>query len=99
MKNIGNTQERMNIIQQTVLLNKEEFKSLEYFIGYKADVVYVQPKQALNELKEIGDYQAQRIQELNNENTHIKTTIQTMIKNERTAIGQSVLQQLWEQIQ
>ena len=50
MKNIGNTQERMNIIQQTVLLNKEEFKSLEYFIGYKADVVYVQPKQALNEL-------------------------------------------------
>ena len=36
---------------------------------------------------------------LHEENTHIKNTIQTMIKNERTAIGQSVLQQLWEQIQ
>ena len=57
-----------------------------------------QYKQALNELKEIGDYQAQRIQELNNENTHIKTTIQTMIKNERTQMGQSVLKQLLEAI-
>ena len=36
---------------------------------------------------------------LHEENTHIKNTIQTMIKNERTQIGQSVLQQLWEQIQ
>ena len=39
------------------------------------------------------------LNELHEENTHIKNTIQTMKNNERTQIGQSVLQQLWEQIQ
>ena len=58
-----------------------------------------QLKEGLKELKEIGDYQAQRIQELNNENQHIKNTIQTMKETERTQMGQSVLKQLWEQIQ
>ena len=39
------------------------------------------------------------LNELNNENTHIKQTIQDMINTERTAIGKSVLKQLWEAIQ
>lgn len=33
------------------------------------------------------------------ENTNIKHTIKTMIKTERTELGQSVLKQLWEQIE
>ena len=58
-----------------------------------------QLKSALKELKEIGDYQADRIRELDDENEHIKQTIKTMINTERTQLGQSVLQQLWEAIQ
>ena len=36
---------------------------------------------------------------LHDENNHIKQTIQDMMENERTEIGQSVLRQLWEAIQ
>ena len=36
--------------------------------------------------------------ELISENRHIKKTIQTMLINERTAIGKSVLKQLWNAI-
>lgn len=34
-----------------------------------------------------------------NEIIHIKTTIKTMMENERTELGRSVLKQLWEAIQ
>ena len=37
--------------------------------------------------------------ELLEENEHIKHTIKTMMENERTELGQSVLKQLWEQIE
>ena len=37
------------------------------------------------------------LNELNNENNHIKQTIQEAYKNERTSIGKSVLKQLLEQ--
>ena len=37
--------------------------------------------------------------ELIHENRHIKNTIQTMLINERTRLGKSVLKQLWEAIQ
>lgn len=39
------------------------------------------------------------VNNLHNENEHIKHTIQTMLKNERTHIGRNTLQQLWEAIQ
>ena len=38
-------------------------------------------------------------EDLEKENQYIKNTIQTMLNNERTHIGQSVLKQLWEVIQ
>ena len=50
MKNTEDMQVQTNTIQQTVQLSEEEFKSLEYFIGYKADIVYAQPEQAKNDL-------------------------------------------------
>ena len=40
-----------------------------------------------------------KIKELSEENEHIKHTIKTMIETERTELGQSVLKQLWEQIE
>ena len=39
------------------------------------------------------------LNELNNENTHIKTTIKNMMESERTTLGKSVLKQVWEAIQ
>lgn len=40
-----------------------------------------------------------RNQKLFDENKHIKQTIHDMMENERTELGQSILKQLWEQIQ
>ena len=40
-----------------------------------------------------------RLNELNDENQHIKNTIKEMLDNERTEIGKSVLKQLMEVIQ
>ena len=54
---------------------------------------------ALNGIPCTARHCVSELNALHEENTHIKTTIQTMIKNERTQMGQSVLQQLWEQIQ
>lgn len=63
-------------------------------------------KSALKELKEIGDYQADRIQELNDENEQLKKQLEsehTMLDNaillERTRMGQSALKQYKEAIQ
>ena len=39
------------------------------------------------------------LNELHEENEHIKHTIKTMMKTERTELGRSVLKQLWEAIQ
>ena len=39
------------------------------------------------------------LNELAEENQHIKQTIKTMMENERTELGRSVLKQLWEAIQ
>ena len=38
------------------------------------------------------------LNELAEENQHIKHTIKTMMENERTELGRSVLKQLWEAI-
>ena len=38
------------------------------------------------------------LNELHEENTHIKTTLNNMIQSERTELGRSVLKQLKEQI-
>ena len=46
-----------------------------------------------------GDDVINRMNELNDENQHIKNTIKEMLDNERTEIGKSVLKQLWEVIQ
>ena len=46
----------------------------------------------------IESYQ-NRNQKLFDEKEHIKHTIKTMIETERTELGQSVLKQLWEQIE
>lgn len=40
-----------------------------------------------------------RLNQLNEENEHIKQTIKDMINTERTELGRSVLKQLWEAIQ
>lgn len=40
-----------------------------------------------------------RLNELEDENQHIKNTVKEMLDNERTEIGKSVLKQLWEVIQ
>lgn len=45
--------------------------------------------------KEVVD----KLNELNNENTHIKNTIQEQYNNERTQIGKNTLKQLIEAIQ
>ena len=39
------------------------------------------------------------LNELAEENEHIKQTIKNMLENERTELGRSVLKQLWEQLQ
>ena len=39
------------------------------------------------------------LNELNDENTHIKNTIKEMYNNERTELGKSTLKQLLEQIE
>ena len=53
----------------------------------------------IKELKEIGDYQADRIQELTEENMNLEDRIKEAYENERTTLGRSVLKQLLEAIQ
>ena len=55
----------------------------------------------LSQLIERDDYDkiVDLLNELNNENTHIKTTIKNMMESERTTLGKSVLKQLWEAIE
>jgi hypothetical protein len=53
----------------------------------------------LNRLTEENERLNVSRDELINENRHIKNTIQTMLINERTRLGKSVLKQLWEAIQ
>ena len=55
------------------------------------DLIYV-------DKKELGRL-IESYQQLEKENEHIKITIKTMMENERTELGQSVLRQLWEAIQ
>lgn len=46
-----------------------------------------------------ADKIVEKMNELNDENEYIKTTIQSMLESERTEIGKSVLKQLIEAIQ
>ena len=78
---------------------KEVYWTVEY-------VQVVKLVKLLNELHEENKEQkrAMRIAEhyneqLENEIIHIKTTIKTMMENERTELGRSVLKQLWSAIQ
>ena len=52
--------------------------------------------------KEDAEYELlhlkEKYEELLKENEHIKHTIKTMIKTERTELGKSVLKQLWDNI-
>ena len=50
-------------------------------------------------LDSYGEEIEELLNELNDENTHIKNTIKEMYNNERTALGRSVLKQLLEAIQ
>ena len=57
-------------------------------------------RKRLYDLKTIDGFISIRdlLNELNNENRHIKTTLNNMIQSERTELGRSVLKQLKEQI-
>ena len=46
-----------------------------------------------------AEWLCELLNELNDENTHIKNTIKEMYNNERTELGKSVLKQLLEAIQ
>ena len=54
---------------------------------------------ALNDFDRANRQLNESRDELIRENRHIKGTIQSMLINERTMIGKSVLKQLWDAIQ
>ena len=70
----------------------------------KKRFVYYPFSRAIKDRETRWDYEGNQdtadfLNRLSEENEHIKHTIQTMLKNERTHIGRNTLQQLWEAIQ
>ena len=70
------------------------------------DWVESKEKNAICIYNNLGDYHfssakalCELLNELHEENTHIKNTIKEMYNNERTSLGKSVLKQLLEAIQ
>ena len=60
----------------------------------------------LNQMEDFNEKCIEEIEKLNqrqdgliNENRKIKSTIQTMLMNERTELGKATLRQLWDAIQ
>lgn len=58
------------------------------------DIGFVYDNDKLIGMKEIVDL----LNELNDENNHIKHLIKTMMENERTTLGKNVLYQLWSNV-
>ena len=58
-----------------------------------------QLKDIIDQLRTDNTQQKKLLNKTMKQNHHIKTTIKTMMENERTELGRSVLRQLWEAIQ
>ena len=82
------TEKRYNVFDVDGTIFLEDHKEGSYHIGLLGNV-------DINCLNDI----ANRLNDLNDENEHIKNTIQEAYNNERTKLGQSVLKQLMEAIQ
>ena len=67
-----------------------------YFVsGYSVWDSYNNDRRVDTRSKPICDL----LNQLNDENEHIKQTIKDMMENERTELGKMTLRQLWRQIQ
>ena len=84
-------------------MTAKQFEVIDYFDSENKSIKAIRDNGTTeiysmdNELE--ANSTCEKLNALHEENTHIKTTIQTMKNNERTQIGQSVLKQLWEAIQ
>ena len=84
---------------------EDKWLANEVGIGYvvtvmnNLDTKAKERSKALSKLQKENEQLNKSRDALISENRHIKKTSQTMLINERTAIGKSVLKQLWEQIQ
>ena len=58
-----------------------------------------QLKDIIDQLRTDNTQQKKLLNKTMKQNHHLKTTIKTMMENERTELGRSVLRQLWEAIQ
>jgi archaellum component FlaC len=89
------------------LLNKviEENEQLKSDAGYWAKTAEArlkkieQLKTTIQQLRTDNTKQKKQLNETMKQNKHTTTTIKTMMENERTELGRSVLRQLWEAIQ
>ena len=92
MDNLCDLLNRLNTENQQC----KEYNAILYANGMNND------RQCLKQIKELEE-ENHRLNEtrdeLIHENRNIKNTIQTMLINERTELGRSVLKQLWEAIQ
>ena len=82
------TEKRYNVFDVDGTIFLEDHKEGSYHIGLLGNV-------DINCLNDI----ANRLNDLNDENEHIKNTIKEAYNNERTQLGKSVLKQLLETIQ
>ena len=93
-------------------ISESDFEEKLEYQDYKAFEDSMMGDEVVNRLNELNNENEQskmmiatlrnivlENEDLEKENQYIKNTIQTMLNNERTHIGQSVLKQLWEVIQ
>ena len=97
--NITGKEYESNVDEIVELLNElhEENRELQRHLDVMRSGALTDDKR-IKELYDENEQLNKSRDELISENRHIKKTIQTMLINERTAIGKSVLKQLWNAI-
>jgi len=83
-------------------MTEKRFWSEDYSVGYYTEIIDndKELKDVPNPKKNLTIEEAvDTLNELHEENTHIKNTIKEAYNNERTQLGKSVLKQLMEAIQ
>ena len=84
-------------IEEELLKENEQLKSSDTITDLETEIMNL--KTTIQQLRTDNTKQKKLLNTTMKQNKHTTTTIQTMMENERTELGQSVLRQLYEAIQ
>ena len=84
-------------IEEELLKENEQLKSSDTITDLETEIMNL--KTIVKQLRTDNTKQKKLLNTTMKQNKHTTTTIQTMMENERTELGQSVLRQLYEAIQ